>query len=279
MLAAQAPQAKPNTLPKSLTFAQDWRVCRSSRSNPSSIVNGPRAEVAAAAVRRLNERGIEGDIVEVGVFKGGLSCLMARTQLQNQGNSKLPLPRRDVWLFDTFEGMPAPTALDDRKSKYLYAEYRNGSTTFDERGCGLHDGKWCAGSLDVVNRTMSRSGYPRERIHFVQGKAEETLRRNGSDARLPRQIALLRLDTDFHASTEVELDVLWPLVTPGGWIFIDDYFDFGGCRRAVDTWLRSGANWRTNAIRSGAIDKQTRSFNVFKATSTRDPNYPFAGRQ
>ena len=131
-------------------------------------------------------------------------------------------------------------------------------------GCPIEQGRWCYGSVQSVASIMNRGGLPPDRIHYVKGRVEETLR-NASIA-LPLQIAVLRLDTDFHSSTEVELSVLWSRLAPGGWLYVDDYFNFGGCRTAVDARLRA-KNWSGEAERVSAFDKRwlSRTFHLWKA--------------
>jgi hypothetical protein len=93
-------------------------------------------------------------------------------------------------------------------------------------------GVWCLSRLEEVERTMAASHFPRERLHFVQGKVEETLPHTR-----PESIALLRLDTDWYESTRCELEYLFPLLAPGGVLIIDDYGHWQGCRQAVDDYF------------------------------------------
>ena len=123
--------------------------------------------------------------------------------------SNLSTSTRRVWLFDTFDGMAEPTKQDDRKSHLMW--YNN-----TDRFCPFVDGKWCKARLDGVRQhVLDRGGYPSPLVHFVKGKVEETL----PAVELPLQIAVLRLDTDFYASTAAELKTLWPKLSPGGWLY------------------------------------------------------------
>lgn len=79
---------------------------------------------------------------------------------------------------------------------------------------------------------MSLSVYPSEHIHFIKGKAEDTIPRHA-----PRQIALLRLDTDWYESTKHELEHLFHRLSPGGVIIIDDYGFWKGARKAVNEYF------------------------------------------
>jgi hypothetical protein len=91
---------------------------------------------------------------------------------------------------------------------------------------------WAIASLDDVRNAVLSVGYPAERIHFVEGPVEETL-----PADAPQQIALLRLDTDWYASTKHELVHLYPRLSSGGVLILDDYGYWQGARQAVDEYV------------------------------------------
>ena len=82
---------------------------------------------------------------------------------------------------------------------------------------------------------LYETGYPEEKIHFVQGRVEETI-----PASAPDSISLLRLDTDWYESTKHELVHLFPRLSPSGVIIIDDYGHWKGCRKAVDEYFDTG---------------------------------------
>jgi hypothetical protein len=84
-----------------------------------------------------------------------------------------------------------------------------------------------------VREAVLSVGYPEEKIHFVQGPVEETLPENA-----PEEIALLRLDTDWYASTKHTLVHLYPRVAPGGVLIVDDYAYWQGARQAVDEYVQ-----------------------------------------
>ncbi len=172
------------------------------------------------AVRYIVNCGIPGDIVECGVWKGGSMMAVAMTLLS------LKHATRDLFLFDTFEGMPKPNEIDvspvDGKA----------SDWFDDRRTGQNTSDWCYASLDDVKRAMERTGYENSKIHFVKGLVEETIPQNA-----PRSISLLRLDTDLYESTLHELSYLFPRLVHGGVIVIDDYACWLGCQKATHEYL------------------------------------------
>jgi hypothetical protein len=148
-------------------------------------------------------------------------------------------PQRVLHCFDTFEGMPPPGASDIRHADgapataILAAAPKNEDSLY-----------WAASPLETVRGNLAATGYPLEHIRFIKGKVEDTL-----PAHLPERIALLRLDTDWYASTRHELIHLYPRLAEGGVIIIDDYGFWRGARRAVDEYLaESGARLLLNRI-------------------------------
>jgi hypothetical protein len=133
---------------------------------------------------------------------------------------------RDIYLFDTFEGMTAPTerdlVFDGSSAKDLLAK--------DERNEG--SGIWCVASLEDVRCNVFSTGYPKDKIHFIKGRVEDTL-----PAKAPQSIALLRLDTDWYESTQHELMHLYPRLSSHGVLIIDDYGHWQGARQAVDEYF------------------------------------------
>ncbi|CAE8639936.1 unnamed protein product [Polarella glacialis] len=176
------------------------------------------ARLSFEAVSNMNGAGVDGDIVELGVWRGGMSALMMFSNL------KADLSRH-FWLYDTFDGMPPPDDKDDAFSHEAWNEFQSG-----ERTSWVENGKWQYGSLDRVKRTVRGTGYPMEKIHFVKGRVEDTLR-PGLD--MPGRIAVLRIDTNFYSSTKAILQALWGRVSPCGMMIVDDYFQYGGQRDAM----------------------------------------------
>ena len=88
-------------------------------------------------------------------------------------------------------------------------------------------------NIDTVRLLILGTGYPESHIHFVKGRVEDTLPEAS-----PHSIALLRLDTDWYESTWHELVHLYPRVSNGGVLIIDDYGHWDGSRAAVDRYLR-----------------------------------------
>ena len=87
-------------------------------------------------------------------------------------------------------------------------------------------------SLEDVKKNLTASGYPPERIHYIQGKVEDTIPDTA-----PTQICMLRLDTDWYESTRHELAHLYPLLSRHGVLVIDDYGHWQGARQAVDEYF------------------------------------------
>lgn len=174
------------------------------------------------ATRYVSRAGIQGDIVECGVWRGGSMMATALTLLECGDIS------RELHLFDTYEGMAAPTSRDVSVDGYA------ASTLLTEQGKFDAGSAWCYATIEEVRAAMAGTGYDTDRMHFVQGKVEYTI---PNDA--PPKIALLRLDTDWYESTRHELEHLYPRLSPGGVLIVDDYGHWTGCRQAVDEYFGS----------------------------------------
>ncbi len=183
---------------------------------PWTMTSAERIYALIQAVRYVSASAIAGAIVECGVWKGGSMAAIARTLLQLQD------VRRDLYLFDTFEGMPEATAKDVDYTGKQASEVLLENPAFR-----------CADApLERVKEVLYGTGYPRERIHFVRGRVEETI-----PASAPDSIALLRLDTDWYTSTKHELVHLFPRLARAGVIVIDDYGHWRGSRQACDEYF------------------------------------------
>ncbi|MGA2843936.1 MAG: TylF/MycF/NovP-related O-methyltransferase [Candidatus Acidiferrales bacterium] len=183
---------------------------------PWTLTSPERIYALIQAVRYVSANAIEGSIVECGVWKGGSMAAAARTLLQLQD------VKRDLYLFDTFEGMSEPMSNDTDYSDKPASEVLRENPDYR-----------CADApLELVKIVLLKTGYPEERIHFIKGKVEETI-----PASVPDSIALLRLDTDWYASTKHELVHLFPRLSQNGVIIIDDYGHWRGSRQACDEYF------------------------------------------
>jgi len=172
------------------------------------------------AVRYISQNKIPGSFVECGVWRGGSMMAAAYTLLALGDTS------RDLYLFDTFEGLTAPTAADSTFS----GQSADSLLANEKKQAGT--GIWCVAGIEDVKANLLSTGYPAERLHFVKGSVEETL-----PAAAPDQLALLRLDTDWYESTRHELLHLYPRLVRRGVLIIDDYGHWQGARKAVDEYF------------------------------------------
>jgi len=192
---------------------------------PYTMTSPERVYAAVQAARYVADAKVPGAVVECGVWRGGSMLAMARALLERGAGD------RDLYLYDTFEGMPAPTPAD----RDLHG--RSAAVTFAATRSGEDRAAWCDASLADVQATMARSGYDPARVHYVQGKVEDTLPGGDGVEPAPDRIALLRLDTDWYTSTKLELEHLYPRLSSGGVLIIDDYGHWQGARQAVDEYL------------------------------------------
>ena len=201
---------------KEAEFWELFALCK-----PFTMTSVDRMYALYNAVRYVLEQNIKGDFVECGVWRGGSALMMAK-MLATRG-----ITNRQVFLYDTFEGMSEPS--DHDKSF-------DGKSADEQLAKGVHNKEksvWCLADLNDVQQNLQQSGLSEGQVVFVKGKVEDTL-----PAGMPEgPIALLRLDTDWYESTLHELQVLYPPLTKNGVLIIDDYGHWEGCRKAVDEYI------------------------------------------
>ena len=187
---------------------------------PYTLTSYERLYALIEAVRYVVRNDIEGCLVECGVFKGG-SMMAVALSLLSEG-----VRDRDLYLFDTYQGMPKPGEKD------IDIWGGSASKQFAKKRISDTSSTWANASLESVKRAMSITGYPMERVHFVKGLVEDTIPSNAPDV-----LSLVRLDTDWYQSTSHEMTTLYPRLSSGGVLIVDDYGHFRGAREAVDEYF------------------------------------------
>jgi Macrocin-O-methyltransferase (TylF) len=152
-------------------------------------------------------RNVPGDFIETGVWRGGASIFM-RAVLKEYRVSE-----RVVWVADSFQGLPRPNAekypADEKSRLYERKEFRV--------------------RLEEVRANFAKYGLLDEQVKFLSGWFKDTL-----PTAPIKQLAILRLDGDLYESTMDALTNLYPKVSAGGYVLVDDYGGIWGCKKAID---------------------------------------------
>lgn len=188
-----------------------------------SMTSYERMYATLSATKYVINNRIQGDFVECGVWRGGNSILMSMTL------SQMNIEDRNIYLFDTFEGMTEPSKNDKDNSG------RSASSLLEKADKKNGENIWCVASIEDVKNNFAHSNYPEALVQLVKGDVGTTLK---DEENLPKEIAVLRLDTDWYESTKIELEVLFPRLVKGGVCLIDDYGHWQGARKAVDEYLQ-----------------------------------------
>lgn len=176
---------------------------------------------------------LPGAFVECGVWKGGSVALMALANLDAGA------ARRDIHLFDSFTDIcePDQTVDGERALREVKARSQDGGVSGKLAPVeGFYDEDGGAGTLEGNKNILEKLvGYDPKFLHYHVGWFQDTLPRAAAEI---REIAILRLDGDWYASTKVCLEHLYDKVVEGGFVIIDDYGAYEGCRKAVDEFRR-----------------------------------------
>jgi O-methyltransferase len=176
-----------------------------------TMVGLKRLDDLQSCVESVVQEGVSGDLIEAGAWRGGASILM-RATLDSLGDRD-----RTVWVADSFQGFPAPDA---------------GGFPEDPKLDDLSRVDFLAAPLEEVREHFARFGCDGG-VNFVPGFFEETM----PDLR-GRRWSLVRIDADTYKSTWVTLEALYPGLSTGGYLVVDDYPYIEACRRAVDDFRR-----------------------------------------
>lgn len=154
----------------------------------------------------IKTQSITGDFVECGVYKGGSSALLAGL-IKN-----LKLNKKKLHIFDSFEGFPEPQEIDGMRA------YGKGGEL--------------ASNVEEVHSLIEKASGSLENVKIYKGWFNETFPDYSSDP-----ISFLHVDCDFYESVKLTLDTFYPFLSPNGFVVIDDYGSFEGCRVAVHEFL------------------------------------------
>jgi O-methyltransferase len=177
---------------------------------PETMIGRARLDNLRDCIRTVIDDGVPGDVIETGVWRGG-AAIFARGALEAYGD-----PDRLVWLADSFEGLPPPDV--DRYPA--------------DRGWDLSDKDDLAVSQEQVRANAARYGLLDDRMRFLPGWFADTLAHASIES-----LAVIRLDGDLYESTIQALDALYPELSKGGFVIVDDY-NLAPCRSAVTDYRR-----------------------------------------
>jgi hypothetical protein len=220
------PKVEPDIF-SDAAFMQIYEVC-----DPFTMTSIERMYGLYQAVRYVVENDIPGDIVECGVWMGG-SAMVAAMTLELVGDSS-----RELYLYDTFEGMTPPTDQDINHEGVHANDFLNPEDRVDGES-----NVWAYASLETVRHNIEHTGIAQDRFHLIEGKVEETI-----PSQAPGAISLLRLDTDWYESTAHELKYMYPALSAGGVLIIDDYGHWRGSREATDEYFSSHSRVLLNRL-------------------------------
>lgn len=188
--------------------------------SPYTMTSDLRKWALIQSFYHIINNNIEGDFVECGVWKGGNLILLQKII------EKAKINNRKIYGFDTFTGMPKPT-LHDLKTN---SKDKN----------NFYKKNWLYVSENEVRKNFKRNLNNDDNLILIKGDVTETLKIKSN---IPNKISILRLDTDFYKSTKIELEVLYPRVSKGGIIIIDDYGSWQGAKKAVDEYFFNQSIW------------------------------------
>lgn len=189
-----------------------------------TYLDQPKIELLEACVREVQDAGVDGDFLEMGIALGGSAILLANQMTEG----------RRFHGYDVFAMIPPPGAADPPA---VHERYR---TIAEGRSEGI-GGETYYGYLDDlyerVLASFARFGRPvdGDRVQLHRGLFDDTLRPAGP-------VALAHVDCDWYEPVRLCIERVWPRLSRGGLMLFDDYTEYGGCTRAVDEFAAEAAD-------------------------------------
>ena len=173
---------------------------------PHTLVGLERVQNLCRLAQRIEDEKIPGDVVECGVYNGGTAAILARIATRSR-------MRRTVWLFDSFKGMPETTERDGPEAQEYVGKV--------------------LGNVGQVRALLKKTGADLNRVRIVEGYYQDTFPKAEID-----RIALLNIDADWYESVRLCFEKFYDSIVTDGFVSIDDYGHWPGCRTAVDEFFQ-----------------------------------------
>lgn len=206
-------------------------TARQVRARNLTYLRPERLRALELCATEVNRQGVDGDFVECGVALGGSAVLLA--ECMGEG--------RTFHGYDVFGMIPAPTENDPPEVHQRFAVIASGQSQGigDETYYGYRDDL-----LDHVAATLAEFGHEvGERVQLHPGLFEETLHPAAT-------VAVAHVDCDWYDPVQICLERLTPRLAAGGYLVLDDYFDYGGCQLATDDFLERHPEFELVRFRS-----------------------------
>lgn len=188
----------------------------------NSMVNKLRRGAYSGVIENILDKNIPGDLVETGLWRGGLTVLAA--QKLDAVNSE-----KRIYAFDTFEGMVRPSSFD------VGFDGLNALDKFEKVKINANSSDWCNAGEDSVKKTLE-AGVPNYHslVTLVKGDVKNTA---PAICSVIKDLAIVHLDTNWYESTRVEVEVFYPKISVGGFLIVNGFSDWKGCHRAIKEYF------------------------------------------
>jgi O-methyltransferase len=183
-------------------LGRDWPA------TAETMIGRARLDNVQDCIERVLVDEVPGDLIETGVWRGGATIFM-RAVLAAHG-----VTDRTVWVADSFQGLPEPDV-----ARYP-ADAGDILSTFEQLAVSAED----------VRANFERYHLLDDQVRFLEGWFADTLPTAPID-----QLAVVRLDGDMYGSTWDAITVLYPKLSPGGFLIVDDYH-IPACAKAIQDY-------------------------------------------
>ena len=207
----------------SLVIAMVNSKARKIKTNKLSYLTYGALNNIHKAVKKVEQNKVEGIFIEAGCALGGSTIMIGQTKAQS----------RPLYVYDTFGQIPPPTEHDGSDIHSRYKKIKSGNSK------GIKNDPYYGyekNLLEKVRHNLKRFDLTqKDQISLIKGLFKDTLK-------IKNPVAFAHIDCDWYDSVMNCLEQIEPRISRGGILIIDDYYDWSGCRSAVDTYFKRENN-------------------------------------
>ena len=210
-----------NRVIKNLTQPKISQLARQVRQGSLTYLSDRKIYNLETCLKEVEKKSVPGFFIEAGIALGGSAIIIA-SLMEN---------KRIFHGYDVFEMIPPPTEEDDNKSQARYEVIKSGNS----KGIGNNPYYGYIDDLYLkVTNNFKTFGLEvdSKKIFLHKGLFQDTMTFEGQE-----RVAFAHIDCDWYQPVKFCLETIYQFLSPQGYIVLDDYHDYGGCKKAVHEFL------------------------------------------
>jgi hypothetical protein len=213
----------------------DRRLVKRIKSKRLTYLSNSKLESLINSIRSIEEMKVPGVFIEAGCALGGSTILI----------SSLKAAQRPLFVYDVFGMIPPPTKEDTEDVHRRFEYIKQGKSR------GIGGDKYYGYESDLYQVVQSNLAEfdidcETQNVSLIKGLLQDTMT-------IDQPVAFAHIDVDWYEPVKVSLERVVPVLSIGGCLIVDDYYDWGGCKKAIDEYFRGKSDDFTMGGSAGSL--------------------------